>query len=122
MKISKDELKRRIADIENIDEELKISLIEDIEDSVETDVLDEKMKQDYEDLKYKYEDLRNKVICIKYTGGGTPVQTGNQIENLNINNLGEVSFYDLYTIGEPSHRKSSSIFTWRYVFCILYKS
>lgn len=60
MKISKDELKRRIADLENVNEELKISLLEDIEDSVETDVLDEKMRQDYEDLKYKYENLINK--------------------------------------------------------------
>ena len=62
MKISKQELKQRISDsIE--DEDLVISLLEDIEDSMienNEQIIDETQKKELEDLKFKYEDLKQK--------------------------------------------------------------
>ena len=63
MKLSKQELKQRISDSITDNEELVISLLEDIEDSmVETNenVIDETETKELEDLKWKYEDLRAK--------------------------------------------------------------
>lgn len=63
MKLSKQELKQRISDSITDNEELVISLLEDIEDSmVETNenVIDETKTKELEDLKWKYEDLRAK--------------------------------------------------------------
>ena len=62
MKLSKQELKQRISDsIE--DEDLVISLLEDIEDSMienNEQIIDETQKKELEDLKFKYEDLKQK--------------------------------------------------------------
>lgn len=62
MKMSKQELKQRISDsIE--DEDLVISLLEDIEDSMienNEQIIDETQKKELEDLKFKYEDLKQK--------------------------------------------------------------
>lgn len=63
MKLSKQELKQRISDSITDNEELVISLLEDIEDSmVETNenVIDETKTKELEDLKWKYENLRVK--------------------------------------------------------------
>ena len=63
MKLSKQELKQRISDSITDNEELVISLLEDIEDSmVETNenVIDETKTKELEELKWKYEDLRAK--------------------------------------------------------------
>ena len=63
MKLSKQELKQRISDSITDNEELVISLLEDIEDSmVETNenVIDETKTKELEDLKSKYEDWRAK--------------------------------------------------------------
>ena len=63
MKLSKQELKQRISDSITDNEELVISLLEDVEDSmVETNenVIDETKTKELEDLKWKYEDLRAK--------------------------------------------------------------
>ena len=60
MKLSKEELKNKIVEIIP-DEDMQISLLEDIEDSF-VDVSDENTidKDAYEDLKIKYEDIKAK--------------------------------------------------------------
>lgn len=63
MKLSKTELKQKISDTID-DEELVIELLEDIEDSM-TDIsteaiIDETVKRDLEELKWKYDDLKRK--------------------------------------------------------------
>lgn len=62
MKLSKDELKEKINTYEDITEETKISLLEDIEDSV--DVVEEPPVNEYEekfnDLTTKYNELQEK--------------------------------------------------------------
>lgn len=56
MKLSKEELKQKIVDsIE--DEDLQISLLEDIEDSFDTEETD---TSEYDELKAKYDDLKSK--------------------------------------------------------------
>ena len=63
MKLSKQELKQRISDSITDNEELVISLLEDIEDSmVETNesIIDETKTKEIEDLKWKYENLQAK--------------------------------------------------------------
>lgn len=58
MKMNKEELKKKI-DTYEIPDEIKIELLEDIEDSVE--VNDDKIeKTEYENLNAKYEDLKAK--------------------------------------------------------------
>lgn len=60
MKLSKEELKKRIDEVVE-DEDIKISLLEDIEDSV--DVEDETEKVDktaYDEVVTKYEELKTK--------------------------------------------------------------
>lgn len=63
MKLSKQELKQRISDSITDNEELVISLLEDIEDSmIETNenVIDETKTKELEDLKWKYTNLQEK--------------------------------------------------------------
>lgn len=63
MKLSKQELKQRISDSITDNDDLVISLLEDIEDSVlETNenVLDETVRKEAEELKWKYENLKEK--------------------------------------------------------------
>lgn len=63
MKLSKQELKQRISDAITDDEELVISLLEDIEDSMlETNenVIDETKTKELEDLRWKYANLQEK--------------------------------------------------------------
>lgn len=63
MKLNKQELKQRISDAITDDEELVISLLEDIEDSmIETNenVIDETKAKELEDLKWKYNTLQEK--------------------------------------------------------------
>ena len=64
MKVTKDELKKKINDL-NIDDDTKISLLEDIEDSMDvatdtTDMVDkatyDALQSDYDSLKQKYKD------------------------------------------------------------------
>ena len=58
MKLSKEELSAKINDLE-IDEEIKVSLMEDIADSIEGGVETED-NGELEELKIKYESLREK--------------------------------------------------------------
>ena len=59
MKLSKEELKKKIDEVVENDD-IKISLLEDIEDSI--DVSDEETidKNAYEELKAKYEEIKEK--------------------------------------------------------------
>ena len=60
MKLSKEELKKKIADVVE-DEDTQISLLEDIEDSfVEPDESDKVDKTAYDELESKYKDLQEK--------------------------------------------------------------
>lgn len=60
MKLSKEELKKKITEVVE-DEDTQIALLEDIEDSfVESEDSDKVEKQAYEDLKIKYEDIKTK--------------------------------------------------------------
>lgn len=59
MKLSKEELKKRIDEVIE-DDDLKISLLEDIEDSMDASSEDVVEKSAYEDLKAKYEELKEK--------------------------------------------------------------
>lgn len=62
MKLTKQELKQRISDSITDNDDLVISLLEDIEDSMNedstADVLNESLQKENEDLKYKYEVLK----------------------------------------------------------------
>lgn len=63
MKLSKQELKQKISDNIKDNDDLVISLLEDIEDSMienNEQVIDETNKKELEDLKWKYEDLKAK--------------------------------------------------------------
>lgn len=63
MKLSKQELKQKISDSIKDNDELVIELLEDVEDSMIEDnqsVMDETKLKEYEDLKYKYENLQAK--------------------------------------------------------------
>ena len=61
MKLNKEEFKQKI-DEKIVDEDLKIELLEDIEDSftVETEETETIEKSKYEELKTSYEDLKTK--------------------------------------------------------------
>lgn len=63
MKLTKQELKQKISDSITDNDELVISLLEDIEDSM-TDtnesIIDETKLKELEELKLKYEDLKTK--------------------------------------------------------------
>lgn len=63
MKLEKKELMKRVSDLIE-DEETKISILEDLEDSIQengtTEQIMSEEKRNYEDLKWKYEDLRAK--------------------------------------------------------------
>lgn len=61
MKLSKKELMQRISDLIE-DGETKVSVLEDLDDSIieegtAQEVMSEEEKRDYEDLKWKYENL-----------------------------------------------------------------
>ena len=61
MKVTKQELKQRISDSITDNDDLVISLLEDIEDSMQEtteNVLNETLQKENEDLKYKYENLK----------------------------------------------------------------
>lgn len=61
MKVTKQELKQRISDNITDNDDLVISLLEDIEDSMEEtteNIINETLQKENEDLKYKYENLK----------------------------------------------------------------
>lgn len=63
MKLSKTELKQRISDNIQDNDDLVISLLEDIEDSMienNESIIDETQKRELEELKWKYEDLKTR--------------------------------------------------------------
>lgn len=63
MKLSKQELKQRISDAITDNDDLVISLLEDIEDSMvenSESVMDETKMKELEELKWKYDDLKAK--------------------------------------------------------------
>ena len=64
MKLSKKELMQRVSDLIE-DDEIKISVLEDMEDSITDEgnidqVIDNSMQKEYEELKWKYEDLKTR--------------------------------------------------------------
>lgn len=64
MKLSKDELKAKVSELE-INDDVKISLLEDIEDSFGEDVIDDDTKvsrEEYDDINMKYEDIKKRYI------------------------------------------------------------
>lgn len=63
MKLSKEELKEKVSNLE-IDDELKIGLLEDIEDSFEEQVEDDSRvsREEYDDMSMKYEDMKKRYI------------------------------------------------------------
>lgn len=63
MKLSKEELKEKVSNLE-IDDELKIGLLEDIEDSFENQVEDDSRvsREEYDDMSMKYEDMKKRYI------------------------------------------------------------
>lgn len=63
MKLSKQELKQKISDSITDNDDLVISLLEDIEDSMTENnesVMDETKAKELEELKWRYEDLKAK--------------------------------------------------------------
>lgn len=63
MKLSKQELKQRISDAITDNDDLVISLLEDVEDSMvenSESVMDETKMKELEELKWKYDDLKAK--------------------------------------------------------------
>lgn len=64
MKLSKKELMQRVSNLIE-DDETKISVLEDMEDSIVEEssvenVIDENTKRELEEIKWKYEDLKNR--------------------------------------------------------------
>ena len=72
-KVSREELSSRINDLE-IDDDVKISLMEDITDSISPDESEEltRLKTEMEDLKGKYEDVKAKYKERFYTATESP--------------------------------------------------
>ena len=63
MKLSKQELKQRISDAITDNDDLVISLLEDVEDSMfenSESVMDETKMKELAELKWKYDDLKSK--------------------------------------------------------------
>lgn len=63
MKLSKQELKQRISDAITDNDDLVISLLEDVEDSMvenSESVMDETKMKEFKELKWKYDDLKAK--------------------------------------------------------------
>lgn len=63
MKLSKEELKNKVSEL-GIDDDVKISLLEDIEDSF-TDVVEDDSRvsrEEYDDMSMKYEDMKKRYI------------------------------------------------------------
>lgn len=63
MKLSKEELKAKVSEL-GIDDDVKISLLEDIEDSFEMPVEDDSRvsREEYDDMSMKYEDIKKRYI------------------------------------------------------------
>ena len=63
MKLSKEELKEKVSNLE-IDDDLKIGLLEDIEDSFGEIVEDDSRvsREEYDDMSMKYEDMKKRYI------------------------------------------------------------
>lgn len=63
MKLSKEELKAKVSEL-GIDDDVKISLLEDIEDSFEQVVEDDSRvsREEYDDMSMKYEDIKKRYI------------------------------------------------------------
>ena len=63
MKLSKEELKAKVSELE-IDDDVKISLLEDIEDSFDQVEEDESRvsREEYDDINMKYEDMKKRYI------------------------------------------------------------
>lgn len=63
MKLSKEELKATVSELE-IDDDVKISLLEDIEDSFDQVEEDESRvsREEYDDINMKYEDMKKRYI------------------------------------------------------------
>ena len=63
MKLSKEELKNKVSELE-IDDDVKISLLEDIEDSFDEVIDDESRvsREEYDDINMKYEDMKKRYI------------------------------------------------------------
>lgn len=63
-KLTKQELMHRIGDLVKDNEDLHISILEDLDDSIVENNVDEtiidQLKQENENLKYKYENLRQR--------------------------------------------------------------
>ena len=77
MKLSKQELKQRISDNIKDNDDLVISLLEDIEDSMienNEQVIDETNKKELEDLKWKYDNLKAK-YKERFLSGGQKEET-----------------------------------------------
>lgn len=77
MKLSKQELKQKISDNIKDNDDLVISLLEDIEDSMienNEQVIEETNKRELEYLKWKYEDLKAKYKD-RFLSGGQKEET-----------------------------------------------
>lgn len=63
MKLSKEELKNKVSEL-GIDDDLKISLLEDIEDSFTDAVEDDSRvsREEYDEMSMKYEDMKKRYI------------------------------------------------------------
>ena len=63
MKLSKEELKAKVSEL-GIDDDVKISLLEDIEDSFGEVVEDDSRvsREEYDDINMKYEDMKKRYI------------------------------------------------------------
>lgn len=63
MKLSKEELKAKVSEL-GIDDDVKISLLEDIEDSFSDVVEDDSRvsREEYDDINMKYEDMKKRYI------------------------------------------------------------
>lgn len=63
MKLSKEELKAKVSEL-GIEDDVKISLLEDIEDSFEAPVEDDSRvsREEYDDMSMKYEDIKKRYI------------------------------------------------------------
>lgn len=99
MKLTKQELKQRISDSITDNDELVISLLEDIEDSMSEagtdEVISQTLKNENEELKFKYEDLQRRYKERFLTGVETneekvEEETPEEIEEKNIIDIKEI--------------------------------
>lgn len=93
MKLTKEEMIRKYTDKIGDNDELKMELLEDISDSVESNPIDEaaldQAKRDLDEMTFKYEELKTKYIE-RFSEGGEDPEEKEETEEKEIIDIKEI--------------------------------